>query len=82
MELLIAGAAGFVIGNVVSRAVYIRFLNGAAFQNVIRGELSTAFKHGMLAAADFVTMEGEERLAGMVRESAEIIASNCHEFKV
>jgi hypothetical protein len=84
LDLFIAGTAGFTVGVIVSRIFYVNFLNSPQYRAVIREELRAAFKHGMLAAADFVTMEGEEGLAGMVRQSAEIIATTCdhHEIKI
>ena len=64
---------GFVFGNWLRGSLTRRWINGRHFQAEVEKQLHVAFRAGFLTAADILTMEGHEDLAGKLRHAASAV---------
>lgn len=76
IEFLGAAALGSLFGGWLMAWVIKRGMQSDAFADVFATELRKAFRAGFLTAADLVTIEGEEELAGKLRHAAAAAAAN------
>lgn len=72
-QLIVAAAGGSVVGAWVMAEVIRRSLTNSRTMAVFNHELGVAFKTGFLTAAEILTMEGHEEIAGKLRHTAAAI---------
>lgn len=73
LALLAAASAGSIFGCIVMGALVRSKVASDEFANCVYEQLQLAFRAGFMTAADIVTMEGQEELAGKLRRTAETV---------